>query len=115
MKPTESGYYWARWSDRVCQRFGYDATPQVVCFQLRTEWMEDDEPDEPRVWLTGSEVAHEVDAFEWISGPLDVHEPPTLDPQRQDKEPGCGFCESASDRCVMHMRLDIAKSESWRP
>ncbi|MBY0274723.1 hypothetical protein K2Z84_05245 [Candidatus Binatia bacterium] len=68
--PTVPGYYIVRWRSRFVRAYGYDATPQIARFELRTDYMEDDEPDAPKVWLTGSDVDREVDDFEWLEGPL---------------------------------------------
>lgn len=74
MTPTEPGYYWVRWAERLVRKHGYSAEPQIVRFETKPSyWLEEIDgpaPYELRVWQTGSDVSDDVDDFEWLEGPL---------------------------------------------
>lgn len=68
--PTVPGYYWVRRSEASRSWSHIPNEPRVVRFELRSDWFDADDPDEPKVWLTGSDVDAKVEDFEWLAGPL---------------------------------------------
>lgn len=70
-RPTEPGFYWARWSER-CPSNRKDTPGEfVVEYAPRPDYLDADEPDDPQpVATSGSDIPWTVEDFEWLEGPL---------------------------------------------